>query len=745
MLRLFGLAGALFLALLLAALATGAAPLHALALLMALATAGALGVLQRSRPPGRGTVPLEGLRAPAAVRRDERGAPHITAENWHDLFQAQGYIAAQERLWQMEIARRAAAGRLAELLGESFLERDRFMRALGLYPLAERSLADCPEDVRACLEAYAEGVNAFLRSGRLPPEFLCARLRPEPWRAVDSLAVAKLLAFELAPPVADALVRARVAQVAGPAWAASLFDGDPTAGSGTTNAPLDGLPDLGDLCSLAAWPPLTVSGGTAWAVAGDRTASGRPIAGCTLETAPRAPSPLHPLTLQGPGGMRLTGVALAGLPGLLVGQSRHFAWGIAPSGLGAPELVPEPPEAVQSREIHIRVRGRDEPVTCTVHVGRAGPVLARDERGAVALRSPVLQPGREVAALLGINQARSYDEFRAALQSWTAPGLAVVYAGADGTVARLETGPELREEVSPADGVAVGGPAAAAERIRAVAGSRTEWTLERLAPLTFDTASLEARSLLQPLLQALQEGLRQGARPETLTELEKRALLVLSDWSGEEPAGSAGACLWERWYFDLAEAILRPRLGLTLFNQLILTPAGQGAVERLILRALRGEESPWLPLEGDFGLPRLALAAFRRAVAYLAARQGRSPERWAWGREHRIRFRHSLAEALPALGPLADLGPHPLGGGPSAVHRSSLDPTLSGTVTAATTCCRAVDLARPGEPVAILAPGAGGHPLDPSFAGQLLPWLRGELLPPGPCGDDVLRLVPAGK
>lgn len=740
MLRLFGLAGAIFVVLLLAALATGAPVLHALALLTGLAAAAALAGLQLSRPQGRGTVRLDGLRAPAAVRRDEGGAPHIAAENWHDLFQAQGFVAAQERLWQMEVARRTAAGRLAELCGESCLERDRFMRALGLYRLAERALADCPDEVRACLEAYADGVNAFIRAGKLPPEFALARLRPEPWRAVDSLAVAKLLAFELAPPVADVVVRARVAQVAGPEMAAALYAPGPSDAS-----PPDPqqLPDLGGLCRLAMWAPQTVSGGTAWALAGTRTESGLPIAGCSLETAPRAPSPLHPLTLHGPGGARLEGIALAGLPGLLVGQSRHFAWALAPSEGGTARLVPEPSEGVRSQLTAIRVRGRAEPVAHTVLIGHSGPVVAMDESGAAALRSPVLQPGQEVAALLGINLARSYEEFRDAVREWAVPGLTVIYAGVDGTVARLETGPELREEVNPEDGIALGGrPADAAARIREVAASRTGWTLPFLARLPGDTVNMQARNLLQPLLQTLQEGLRQGARPESLTELEKRALLLLSDWSHEEPAGSAGACLWERWYFDLVEAIFRPRLGLTLFNQFIMTPSGQGAAEQLILRALRGEESPWLPLEGEFGLPRLALSAFRRAVAYLAARQGRSPERWAWGREHRVRFRHSLAEALPALGPLADLGPHPLGGGPATLHRSGLDPTMSGTVTTATTYCRLVDLARPGEPVAVLAPGTGGHPLDPSFAAQLLPWLRGELLPPRPTGEDVLRLVP---
>ncbi|WP_374711356.1 penicillin acylase family protein [Symbiobacterium terraclitae] len=796
MLRLFAYAGALQILVLALALATRAAALIALALLLGLAIVAAFAFLQLSRPRKRGTIRLTALGGPVSLGHDEHGTPHVTAENWHDLFLAQGYLAARERLWQMEVARRTAAGRLAEIRGEALLERDRLMRTLGLQRLAERALADCPADVRACLEAYADGVNAFIAEGHLPPEFALARIVPDPWRAVDSLAVAKLLAFELTLPLADELVRLQVAQVAGPAAAAALFAGadrgagqDAGVGAGIGAADASGLPELADLCELASHAPQTIAGGLAWAVSGERTASGFPIAGCALETAPRAPSPLHPLVLSGPEGARLEGVALAGLPGLLAGRSRHFAWGFAPAGSGAAVLALEPadpqgvaggtpPTAVQTSgssmvptaaqvstaspvhgsvaqsapavcagaaepstaetsagtpepqrlEMFIRVRGQGLPVPHTIEFGAAGPVLAAGPSGRLVLQSPVLQPAAEAAALLGINRARSYAEFRAALAGWTAPGLAAVYAGIDGTIARIETGPELREVVNPPDGVVVAGqPAGVADRARGWLEARSDWDAERLAPLSVDTVSVQAATLLQPMLQALQEGLRQGVYAESLSQLEKQALLLLSDWDRDEPVGSGAACLWERWYFALLEDVFRPRMGLTLFNQFAATRTGLEAAERLLLRTLSGEENPWLSLEGELGLPRLALQAFRRTVAYLAARQGRRPESWSWGREHQVRFRHSLGQAVPALRHLADLGPFPLSGGPSSINRSGPAPADPGVVRTATTYRRIDDLSGLGASAAILAPGAAGHPLDPSFADRIVPWLRGEL------------------
>lgn len=795
MLRLFGYAGALQILILALALATRAAALSVLALIMGLAIVAAFAFLQLSRPRRRGTIRLAGLRGPVSLGHDSHGTPHITAQSWHDLFVAQGYLAARERLWQMEVARRTAAGRLAEIRGSALLERDRLMRTLSLQRFAERSLADCPADVRAFLEAYADGVNAFIAEGRLPPEFTLARITPEPWRAVDSLAVAKLLAFEFTVPLSDALVRLQVSRVAGAEAAAALF------GPAATDA--SAVPELADLCELATHAPQTIAGGIAWAVSGERTSSGFPLAGSVLETAPRAPSPLHPLILSGPDGARLEGVALAGLPGLLTGRSLHFAWGFAPSDSGAPMLVYEPAESAfdgasrnpgvtaplvapttdtpadtasaaaprvdaespavspedavslavqppagplgpQPVDTFIHVRGQASPVPHTIETGRAGPVLAAGPGGKLVLQSLVLRPAAEATVLLGINRARSYAEFRAALAGWTAPGLAAVYAGTDGTIARIETGSDLREVVNPPDGIALAGqPSFVTTRVREWLESRGDWNAERLAPLANDTVSVQARTLLQPMLQALQEGLRQGVHAESLSALEKQALLLLSDWDRDEPVGSGAACLWERWYFALLEAVFRPRMGLTLFNQFAATRTGLEAAERLLLRTLAGEENPWMSLEGEFSLPRLALQSFRRSVAYLAARQGRRPDTWSWGREHQVRFRHSLSQAVPFLRRLTDLGPYPLSGGPSSINRSGLAPVDPRVVRTASTYRRLDDLSRPGASAAILAPGAGGHPLDEYFAGQLVPWLRGELPPAGAGANTAeLRMLP---
>lgn len=723
MIRLFGYAAAFLLLTLSLALVTRSWLLRLLAVATGLAIIGLYVFLLLRRPARRGTLAADELQEPVEICWDEQGQPHIQARTLHDLYFAQGYVTAQDRLWHMELCRRAAAGRLSELFGERLLDRDRHLRCLGLHRAARESLPLCTEAGRAALEAYAAGVNAFIAEGRLPLAFAAARLKPDAWSAVDSLAVAKLAAYELSPSWGDPLFQMQLAQAAGGDMVAALF------GQGCAETAVD----LAPLAGLAFARPLTVCGASAWALSGQRTRSGLPILGSALETAPRVPAPVYPVRLTGPGRLDLSGSTLPGVPGLFTGESAHFAWGFAVAAAEPPQLVPVSAEELQGAERRveqIRVRGRREPVALEVLTTPQGPVLACDAQGGVALRSAVLQPSTEVEALLRLNRAQSLPEFRASLAAWTAPPLEAIYAGADGQIARVQTGsPAESAEPAPEEppSLLIAAPAYSAERLQEYLGARPRWTREQLEPVMSDTVSLQARRLIQPLLGCLQEGLRQGHQHESLSAAEKQALLLLSDWDCDESTSSAAACLWEQWYHFLAEAIFRPHMGLDLFNQFIGTRSAAPAVDGLILAAAEGRESPWLPLEGEQGLPRLALRSFRRAVALLTAKQGRRMDHWRYGKEHRIRFVHSLPS--PVFGHLLSLGPFQFGGSAATLNRSLADPLDPQRAVTATTHARLIDLGLPDEAAAFTVPGVDGHPLGANYASQLAHWLRREPMP----------------
>ena len=172
-----------------------------------------------------GTVQVAGLSAPVEVLRDARGVPHLRASSLEDLFFAQGYVTAQDRLWQMDLSRRLAEGELSEVFGERTQRMDIENRTLGFRQVSERALAELSPEARAPLTAYANGVNAFIAShqGRLPIEFLLLNYQPRPWREVDSLGVALNMAKTLSTTWGVDLMRERIRAKLGPELSADLF------------------------------------------------------------------------------------------------------------------------------------------------------------------------------------------------------------------------------------------------------------------------------------------------------------------------------------------------------------------------------------------------------------------------------------------------------------------------------------------------------------------------------------------
>jgi penicillin amidase len=191
---------------------------------LVLAAGGVAVFLRRSLPRTRGTVRLSGLKGEVEVIRDRWGVPHIYAESAQDLFFAQGYVQAQDRLWQMEFQRRLAAGRLSEVVGEATLDIDRTLRIVGLYRAAEQDVQMLDDESRRLLDAYVTGVNAYVagQQGRLPAEFSLLRFKPEPWRPADSVSWLKMMAWNMGSNWTSELIRARLAAALGADLAADL-------------------------------------------------------------------------------------------------------------------------------------------------------------------------------------------------------------------------------------------------------------------------------------------------------------------------------------------------------------------------------------------------------------------------------------------------------------------------------------------------------------------------------------------
>lgn len=422
-----------------------------------------LRVSRTGLPQLRGEVPVA-VEDEVDVVRDDYGTPHIFASHPEDLFFAQGYVHAQDRIWQMDMLRRAVTGRLSEILGPEALEVDRFALTVGYRRAAERSWEALSTEGQRMLEAYAQGVNAYLDKHRrdLPPEFLFLDYEPRPWTPVDSLGIAKFSAWVLGGNMdTELLLSALIAQV-GPERARELFPYYPEDGDTVIEraraarfspheaVELARLSRLGELGGLAA--NATDAGSNSWAVSGALTKSGHPLLANDMHLFMELPALWYVQQLALAEAFKVTGVTFPGVPGVVAGHNEHIAWGLTNVGADVQDLFeirfhPEEPhlyayldgwrEAKLVTEA-IPIKGSDEPEELRVRITHHGPVVSDvvelDRGRALSLRWTALEPTREADMFIELAYAENWDDFTSALEHFMAPAQNFVFADRHGNI-----------------------------------------------------------------------------------------------------------------------------------------------------------------------------------------------------------------------------------------------------------------------------------------------------------------------
>lgn len=435
-------------------------------------------LIQRCTPNLDRDIQLAGLSAPVEVRRDKHAIPHIRAQNRADLFRAQGFIHAQERLWQMEQNRRIARGTLAEIFGEPALEADRFSRTVGFLRAAQAELDQLDEESRQCLEWYAEGVNGYIRSrpGRLAAEFNLLRFQPEPWDVLDSLAYAKVVSWSLGINWESELIRLQLLNRLDPASAATLepdYSGEsPLVLEGVGSETLTRLLHTAGLLlnqyeKVREWlgPQHGGQGSNSWVLAPKVSLNRRPLLCNDPHLAISMPGIWYENHLTCPD-FNASGVSLPGEPGIIIGHNDDIAWGVTASMVDVQDLYlershPEDPTLFEyngeweqaeviEETIHIR---RRTPHIERVVVTRHGPLLdtlvTRPDLGfqpgqtgqlSLALRWTGHEPGQVVRSLLRLNTATDWESFCAALEEWSGSVQNFTFADARGNIGYLLAG-----------------------------------------------------------------------------------------------------------------------------------------------------------------------------------------------------------------------------------------------------------------------------------------------------------------
>lgn len=427
--------------------------------------------MRDSLPQLDGQIQLPGLSAAVSVRRDDHGVPHIEAATLDDLFEAQGYVSAQDRLWQMDMARRNAAGELAELLGSKLVEHDRLQRVLQMRATAERMAAGLSERDRRYYDDYARGVNTFIDSHRdhLPAEFRLLMYKPKQWQPVDSILLGLTMVQILDERWPGKLQREKVEARLGPTLAADLYptgswrDHPPTVPPPDLSAPQQNFPDtpldesqtsLEDLLHLRE---LTQDardvcrecnpGSNEWAVSGAHTASGKPIVSNDMHLGHNIPNLWYEMDLKA-GSFHAAGVTVAGAPFITAGRNDHIAWGFTAMYGDTQDLYVERTNAqgeyFSNNSWHpfehstetIHVRGSSDvviDVERTDHGPVVNPVLKNENR-TISLRWTAYDPKSGNIPIFDVDNASNWDDFRRAFATWWAPTLNVIYADDQGHI-----------------------------------------------------------------------------------------------------------------------------------------------------------------------------------------------------------------------------------------------------------------------------------------------------------------------
>jgi penicillin amidase len=703
-------------------------------------------------PQASGTLPVGGIGAPVSIVRDRWGIPHITAASADDLFFAQGFVQAQDRLFQMDLWRRASQGRLSETLAANFLERDAMTRRMQYRGDLDREWASYGADTRAIAVAFTRGINAWVERARrdVPEEFRLAGWLPEYWRPEDLLN--RTDAFLASGSAVDDLLRARLAGAIGTNATAALF---PEAGIDGRNAAPPGI----DLSVITYAVPETLrrvgtpaffvtlagpvtrapraSGSNAWAVGGPA-----PLVAVDPHRPLSNPSLRYLVHLTAPG-WNVAGATAPWLPGVAIGHNDRISWGMTAAGLDTQDVYVERVNPADPHQVErdgrwvdmtidnerLEVKGRAAPFTYERMYTANGAVFALDRQRhlAYSLRWSGSEPGAasELAAL-AIDRASSLDEFEAALTRWKMPAADFVYADREGHVAKQTAGlvpiragdtgamplPGWTSAtawrgwqerpgtllVDPPTGrvVAANGDPARLNRIDQLLSSpdgRSRSAVERAQQ---DVVAWNASQLL-PLLRAVRD-VPADAEPV------RQQLLA---WDGRVDAASEAAAVYVAWEQALARRLAERRVPPEY--------AADVAAHVDPVAALTRPSSRWF--EGDASRARDRLLVDALGPAGEAARQNAAD---AGKRRSEVVFAHPLGVFEDARRRF-NVGPFPLPGYPHTVFATD---GRNGPAF------RAVfDVADWDRSEVVNAPGQSGSPASAHYDDMATVWARGAYVP----------------
>lgn len=727
-----------------------------------------------------GTISVPGLKEDVEVLRDRWGVPHIYAKNPDDLFFAQGFVVAQDRLFQIDLWRRVNIGELAEITGKPGLEGDRFSRLLKYRGDMDAEWTSYSPDTRSIATAFTRGINAYIDhiGDRLPIEFQLLRSKPKKWQPEDVLG--RMSGIIMSRGFQSDLLRAELITAVGVEKARRLMPADPWRDYGpAAGFDLTGI-DRSILAGYrAATGPLPLQkgpgGSNNWVVDGTLSTSGKPLLASDPHRNIHLPSLRYLVHLNAPG-WNVIGAGEPGIPGVAIGHNERVAWGFTIVGTDQTDIFVEetkPDDPTQYRvgdswekmtvvREKVAVKGETAPVELELRYTRHGPVLHQDAQRhrAFTLKSTLASPGSAAyLASLAFDRVRDSKEFVAACQRWKMPGENMVHADLDGNIGWIAAGETpVRKRghgllpVPGAKGEYDWQGFLALKDLPQSFNPAAHWLAtanHNILPsdykheIAFEWAARYRYERIRQRLEAKQKFDLDDFRSiqhenttlpgQALARLVKHvgtqdaALLphveLLAKWDGVLSRESKAGPLYAVWLRELLREFYRPHVPKNLLEGVT---QGRTAVP-VLLAALEKPDTVWFgdkPIEARDQLLRKTLAA---AVGKVNELLPGGPEKWTWGRLHTARLAHPLAGLDPAYDKAFSLGAVERPGDgwtPNAAGHDEKFRQITGA-----SYRHLFDLADWDRGLATSTPGQSGQPGSPHYADLQPLWAEGEYFP----------------
>lgn len=722
------------------------------------------------------------------VTRDGVGVPHITAQSEADLYRAQGYVQAQDRLFQMDLSRREASGLLAEVFGTEAVEQDKFFRTLGLRQAAEASWNAYDKETQQILEWFAEGVNAYIEevgnSSKLAYEFKVLGYTPAPWTPIDSLTIGKYMAYDL---------NGNWGAQAFNHWAVQNFT-EQQLQELMTNYPEDATAIIAANVETPVevegvlptqFLPNEFNGGNNWVVSGELTQSGEPILANDPHLALGTPTVWYQMHLQSPE-QNVSGVIFAGMPGIMLGHNDEIAWGVTNVNPDVQDLYIETPNPenphqfkydgewvdaeVRVETIHVKDSSPVEhEVVETIHGPIISDVISKDtDAPAVfSMQWTALQPTKEVQSIIALNKATNWEEFEVALEDFMAPAQNFVFASTDGTIAHKANGiipirkqgtgllpvpgdsseygwegfipfDELPTVINPEEGYIVTANneivgEAYPYHISNVWAQlyRHDRIVDMIKTPIYDEETNELLKLGIGEIRGMQMDKKNLRAEQFLPEL--LAIIKAQNTDGQY---EGVITLLEEWeYYDDKDQ------GAPLVFHFLM----QNMQETLLQDIMSNDMYELMPSKGQIvdnmlvaalngepgnrvaevgGLESLTYTSFEDAVATIQSKFGTSAASWKWGNYNKLSFNHPVAKNNDILA--SYINPEKLAVGGSNVTVQTAVGASDGLINHGSSWRFAIDMSEPTSSYQSISLGQSGHFKSKWYDNQMLNWLSGR-------------------